>query len=102
MSSWTARDPPYITEFSRNDHENDLHFVEVLMTRWAVQRSSVWERAPLEALDFSQHIFGLGFHFKVCVCKVGIFIVSDTDFILNGTEHSQHPCQFMFGKQTGL
>lgn len=28
-------DPPYITEFGTNDYENDLHFVEGLMTRWA-------------------------------------------------------------------
>jgi len=28
-------DPPYITSFNRNDYENDLHFVEGLMTRWA-------------------------------------------------------------------
>jgi len=28
-------DPPYVTEFNRNDYENDLHFVEGLMTRWA-------------------------------------------------------------------
>jgi len=28
-------DPPYITEFNRNDYENDLHFVEGLMNRWA-------------------------------------------------------------------
>jgi adenine-specific DNA-methyltransferase len=28
-------DPPYVTEFGTNDYENDLHFVEGLMTRWA-------------------------------------------------------------------
>ncbi len=28
-------DPPYITEFSNNDYEYSLHFVEGLMNRWA-------------------------------------------------------------------
>ena len=28
-------DPPYVTEFGTNDYEDQLHFVEGLMTRWA-------------------------------------------------------------------
>ena len=27
-------DPPYVTEFGSNDYENDLHFIEGLMTMW--------------------------------------------------------------------
>jgi hypothetical protein len=33
--------------------------------------------APLETFDFSQHIFGPGFHFKVCVRKIAFFIVAN-------------------------
>ena len=38
----------------------------------------------LKALDFSQHIFGPGLHFKVG--QFAVFIVFDSQFVLNGIE----------------
>jgi hypothetical protein len=44
----------------------------------------------LQALDFRQHVFGLGFHLEVR--KLAGRIVINIHFALNGIEHLQHPC----------
>ena len=58
------------------------------------------ERTLLEALDFCQHILGLGFHFKIC--QVAVRIVVDAHFVFYSIEHVQHSCQLIFGAQTDV
>ena len=58
------------------------------------------ERPLMKARDFRQHIFGLGFHFKVR--QVAVLMIHDPQFVLNRIEHLQHPGQLMFGQQADV
>jgi hypothetical protein len=54
----------------------------------------------LKAVDLSQYIFRLGFHFKIC--QFTILMIHDIQLVLDGVQHLQYACQFMFGKQSNM
>ncbi len=65
--------------------------IELFFQSWLVVTDLTHKASPfgyltcVQTLDFSQYIFRLGFHFKVC--QFTVLMIHDTQLVLNGVQH---------------